>query len=98
MDFNPFGTITEPLLFEWPELAEAKVIEGASTLYASPDTRADVLKAIDVRMLHDELGIQPSSSMLNRLPKDFVDLSTGEAIEAFAVAHREGTLVPPPIE
>ncbi|XP_004712715.1 cell division cycle protein 123 homolog [Echinops telfairi] len=73
IDFNPFGEVTDSLLFTWEELISGKnlkadVSEGDALEQDSPAFRCT----------NSEVTVQPSPYLSYRLPKDFVDLSTGE--------------------
>ncbi|KAG8576952.1 hypothetical protein GDO81_010027 [Engystomops pustulosus] len=68
IDFNPFGEVTDSLLFTWEELINGRVSgdedrdQDFPTFYCTTS----------------EVTVQPSPYLSYRLPKDFVDLSTGE--------------------
>ncbi|XP_068132229.1 translation initiation factor eIF2 assembly protein-like isoform X2 [Hyperolius riggenbachi] len=69
IDFNPFGEVTDSLLFTWDELTSG--------------TNPGAEEAVDqdsptFRCTTSEVTVQPSPYLSYRLPKDFVDLSTGE--------------------
>ena len=68
VDFNPFGPVTDSILFTWDELHQLvpQNIDGNSE-----DIFAIVTK---------DSGIQPSQFMSYAMPKDMVDLSHGEDI------------------
>ncbi|KAM9672887.1 translation initiation factor eIF2 assembly protein isoform 5-T5 [Trichechus inunguis] len=73
IDFNPFGEVTDSLLFTWEELISGKnlkadISEGDALEQDSPAFRCT----------NSEVTVQPSPYLSYRLPKDFVDLSTGE--------------------
>ncbi|XP_067915650.1 translation initiation factor eIF2 assembly protein isoform X1 [Heterodontus francisci] len=65
IDFNPFGEVTNSLLFSWEELTSGQTI--------SKDLDSPVF-----RYITSEMTVQPSPYLSYRLPKDFVDLSRGE--------------------
>ncbi|XP_075455604.1 translation initiation factor eIF2 assembly protein [Ascaphus truei] len=78
IDFNPFGEVTDSLLFTWEELARGKNLcgppgEGESVEQDCPAFRCTT----------SEVTVQPSPCLSYRLPKDFVDLSTGEDAHKF---------------
>lgn len=66
IDFNPFGPLTDPLLFTWTELEECY-----------PENHAEGI----LRVMSNANGIQPSSMMSYQMPKDMIDLSCGEDIQ-----------------
>ncbi|ERE80325.1 putative cell division cycle protein [Cricetulus griseus] len=75
IDFNPFGEVTDSLLFTWEDLTSENNLrgdfgEGASQGQDSPAFRCT----------NSEVTVQPSPYLSYRLPKDFVDLSTGEDV------------------
>uniref|UniRef100_A0A3Q3WFC6 Translation initiation factor eIF2 assembly protein n=1 Tax=Mola mola TaxID=94237 RepID=A0A3Q3WFC6_MOLML len=64
IDLNPFGEVTESLLFSWGELMSGEITqqqEGPAFRYTT-----------------SEVTVQPSPCLSYRIPRDFVDLSTGE--------------------
>uniref|UniRef100_A0A3Q4HT49 Translation initiation factor eIF2 assembly protein n=1 Tax=Neolamprologus brichardi TaxID=32507 RepID=A0A3Q4HT49_NEOBR len=64
IDLNPFGEVTDSLLFTWGELTSGEVAEqqeGPAFRYTT-----------------SEVTVQPSPCLSYRIPRDFVDLSTGE--------------------
>ncbi|XP_073407354.1 translation initiation factor eIF2 assembly protein [Dendrobates tinctorius] len=69
IDFNPFGEVTDSLLFTWEELLNGRV----------PGDEEDMEQDCPMfRNTTSEVTVQPSPYLSYRLPKDFVDLSTGE--------------------
>lgn len=68
LDFSPFGTPTNPLLFTWSEFTEDE-------LEQVQDVEYPVFRAIN-----SEVGIQPSQYSSSHLPKDLRDLAAGEDI------------------
>ncbi|XP_061108518.1 cell division cycle protein 123 homolog isoform X2 [Conger conger] len=69
IDLNPFGPVTDSLLFTWEELTSGH------------DLMADQTEQGDVpafRYTTSEVTVQPSPCLSYRIPRDFVDLSTGE--------------------
>uniref|UniRef100_A0A6J0TYF8 Translation initiation factor eIF2 assembly protein n=1 Tax=Pogona vitticeps TaxID=103695 RepID=A0A6J0TYF8_9SAUR len=75
IDFNPFGEVTDSLLFTWEELRSGNILkddqsEGAAMEQDCPS----------FRYTNSNLTVQPSPYLSYRLPKDFVDLSTGEDV------------------
>uniref|UniRef100_A0A8C9VAA5 Translation initiation factor eIF2 assembly protein n=1 Tax=Scleropages formosus TaxID=113540 RepID=A0A8C9VAA5_SCLFO len=73
IDLNPFGEVTNSLLFTWEELTSgqnlrAEQAEGALSQQDGPLFRYTT----------SEVTVQPSPCLSYRIPRDFVDLSTGE--------------------
>uniref|UniRef100_A0AAR2LZ66 Translation initiation factor eIF2 assembly protein n=1 Tax=Pygocentrus nattereri TaxID=42514 RepID=A0AAR2LZ66_PYGNA len=66
IDFNPFGEVTDSLLFTWEELT------SGNSLTDSEDTSPAF------RYTTSEVTVQPSPCLSYRIPRDFLDLSTGE--------------------
>lgn len=64
IDFNPFGEVTDSLLFTWDELRNGEITQQQE----SPA----------FRFTTSEVTVQPSPCLSYRIPRDFVDLSTGE--------------------
>ncbi|GCB66633.1 hypothetical protein scyTo_0004995 [Scyliorhinus torazame] len=69
IDFNPFGEVTNSLLFSWEELTSGQTISKGDL--KDPDSPA-------FRYITSEMTVQPSPCLSYRLPKDFLDLSRGE--------------------
>ncbi|XP_057710052.1 translation initiation factor eIF2 assembly protein [Corythoichthys intestinalis] len=65
IDLNPFGKVTDSLLFTWEELTSGGEIIQPQDRPAFRYTTSDVT-------------VQPSPCLSYRIPRDFVDLSTGE--------------------
>ncbi|XP_075868254.1 translation initiation factor eIF2 assembly protein isoform X3 [Nelusetta ayraudi] len=68
IDLNPFGEVTDSLLFSWEELTSG---EAAQQQVRKKDGPA-------FRYTTSEVTVQPSPCLSYRIPRDFVDLSTGE--------------------
>ena len=66
VDFNPFGSTTDPLLFEWEELHNM-----------DKDMNVEDINSFQFRFIENDAGIQPSGLRHYSIPTDFVDLSTG---------------------
>ncbi|XP_007504021.1 cell division cycle protein 123 homolog isoform X2 [Monodelphis domestica] len=73
IDFNPFGEVTDSLLFTWEELISGKNLKGEHN-----EGEALEQDSPTFRCTNSEVTVQPSPYLSYRLPKDFVDLSTGE--------------------
>uniref|UniRef100_A0A8C4FGZ0 Translation initiation factor eIF2 assembly protein n=1 Tax=Catagonus wagneri TaxID=51154 RepID=A0A8C4FGZ0_9CETA len=73
IDFNPFGEVTDSLLFTWEELLSGRSVKGDLS-----EGEALEQDAPTFRCTNSEVTVQPSPYLSYRLPKDFVDLSTGE--------------------
>ena len=69
VDFNPFGELTDSMLFTWEELTE---MEATSLDQYSGD---DFL-----RIVTEKNNIQPSPYMRYGMPTDIVDLACGEDV------------------
>ncbi|XP_043944187.1 cell division cycle protein 123 homolog [Protopterus annectens] len=72
IDFNPFGEVTDSLLFTWEELVSRQNLTGIE----SEEDRNQDCPAF--RCTTSEVTVQPSPYLSYRIPKDFVDLTTGE--------------------
>lgn len=72
IDFNPFGEVTDALLFTWEELLSGRSVRGDLSEGEAPEQDAPTF-----RCTNSEVTVQPSPYLSYRLPKDFVDLSTG---------------------
>lgn len=70
IDFNPFGEVTDSLLFTWEELTSGNSLttSDAEALQDGPAFRYTT----------SEVTVQPSPCLSYRIPRDFLDLSTGE--------------------
>ncbi|XP_055970485.1 cell division cycle protein 123 homolog [Sorex fumeus] len=75
IDFNPFGEVTDPLLFTWEELVSGPALRGDDGDTPAPEQEQDMPA---FRCTDSAATVQPSPYLSYRLPKDFVDLSTGE--------------------
>ncbi|XP_039648402.1 cell division cycle protein 123 homolog [Perca fluviatilis] len=69
IDVNPFGEVTDSLLFSWGRNWR---VGGKS-----PSSRS-VIEGPAFRCTTSEVTVQPSPCLSYRIPRDFVDLSTGE--------------------
>ncbi|XP_054911543.1 cell division cycle protein 123 homolog isoform X1 [Poeciliopsis prolifica] len=96
IDLNPFGEVTDSLLFSWDELMSGEVVDPQQQVSLSPEahgfrapTRNPSVTAELVsrfvlqdgpafRFTTSEVTVQPSPCLSYRIPRDFVDLSTGE--------------------
>lgn len=113
IDFNPFGEVTDSLLFTWEELTSGKNLTANQTqedstlvvltwkwhrIYIKPFymyCTASILKVkcaaiLMPHILHffkegpafryttSEVTVQPSPCLSYRIPRDFLDLTTGE--------------------
>ncbi|XP_070848587.1 translation initiation factor eIF2 assembly protein isoform X1 [Chaetodon trifascialis] len=93
IDLNPFGEVTDSLLFSWEELASGGEISQQQVRLPRLDhgksSEAYVLLVIAWFSLHTQEGpafryttsevtVQPSPCLSYRIPRDFVDLSAGE--------------------
>uniref|UniRef100_A0A9J8BWZ0 Translation initiation factor eIF2 assembly protein n=2 Tax=Cyprinus carpio TaxID=7962 RepID=A0A9J8BWZ0_CYPCA len=73
IDFNPFGEVTDSLLFTWEELTSGKHLTASQT---QEDTTLQDGPAF--RYTTSEVTVQPSPCLSYRIPRDFLDLTTGE--------------------
>lgn len=82
VDINPFGTMTEPLLFQWSELydmvvdAEVQTATSEQGQLSDQDVR-ELAAMVDFRIVLSQEGIRPLSTQSSRLPKDVYDLAVG---------------------
>ncbi len=58
IDFNPFGSVTDSLLYSWDELLESK---------------HDVNNITDFRVIEDEFGIQKNLNCFSGQPIEFLN-------------------------
>uniref|UniRef100_A0A8C6YS83 Translation initiation factor eIF2 assembly protein n=1 Tax=Nothoprocta perdicaria TaxID=30464 RepID=A0A8C6YS83_NOTPE len=75
VDFNPFGEVTDSLLFTWEELMSGNSLKGEQGEGEATEQDCPVF-----RCTNSKVTVQPSPYLSYRLPKDFVDLSTGEDV------------------
>ncbi|XP_040403287.1 cell division cycle protein 123 homolog [Cygnus olor] len=75
IDFNPFGEVTDSLLFTWDELTSGRNLKGDQSEEEATEQDYPVF-----RCTNSKVTVQPSPYLSYRLPKDFVDLSTGEDV------------------
>lgn len=75
IDFNPFGEVTDSLLFTWDELTSGRNLKGDQSEVEATEQDYPVF-----RCTNSQVTVQPSPYLSYRLPKDFVDLSTGEDV------------------
>uniref|UniRef100_A0A8C4Q4S6 Translation initiation factor eIF2 assembly protein n=1 Tax=Eptatretus burgeri TaxID=7764 RepID=A0A8C4Q4S6_EPTBU len=73
VDFNPFGDVTDTLLFSWEELTDTARLPSSDG-----NGEADEQDLPVFRCVTEESYLQPSVQLSYRLPRDFVDLSTGQ--------------------
>uniref|UniRef100_A0A4W6F6F8 Translation initiation factor eIF2 assembly protein n=1 Tax=Lates calcarifer TaxID=8187 RepID=A0A4W6F6F8_LATCA len=72
IDLNPFGEVTDSLLFSWEELTS-----GGEIAHQQVSHHIN-LEGPAFRYTNSEVTVQPSPCLSYRIPRDFVDLSTGE--------------------
>ncbi|XP_054844251.1 cell division cycle protein 123 homolog isoform X1 [Eublepharis macularius] len=75
IDFNPFGEVTDSLLFTWEEMISGNNLKDEQSEGAAMEQDCP-----SFRCTNSSLTVQPSPYLSYRLPKDFVDLSTGEDV------------------
>ena len=68
MDFNPFGDITDPLLFTWDELSKIE-----------PDEQAESVETM-FRFVTSNTGVQPSPFLGSRVPRESLNLTSSDDI------------------
>lgn len=68
LDFNPFGPVTDSILFSWDDLLQL----DAQSVDSSDEGIFVIVTA--------DSGMQPSDMMSYAMPKDIVDLSRGEDV------------------
>lgn len=66
IDFNPFGSVCDSLLFSWSEL------ELLARRSLGPDD-------VEFRVLQSAAAISPSSTLLYQFPKDLMDSQVAHA-------------------
>ena len=69
IDFNPFGSVTDSLMFTWKELEESESLESTGT---------DSVDFPAFRCVARPEGVQPSPYASCGVPRDIIDLATGE--------------------
>lgn len=72
LDFNPFGAVTDSLLFTWDEL------EGESLFPTSADDNPSIPQGPVFRYVEHSSGVQPNPYGTYAVPRDFVDIASGE--------------------
>lgn len=70
IDINPFSSVTDSLLFSWKELKD-----GLTDVQQSVDGRDG-----ELRMVTNHGSLQPSEFLSYRMPKDVIDVASGEDI------------------
>ncbi|KAL8220813.1 UNVERIFIED_CONTAM: hypothetical protein K2H54_055192 [Gekko kuhli] len=75
IDFNPFGEVTDSLLFTWEEMLSGNKLKDEQSEGAAMEQDCP-----SFRCTNSNLTVQPSPYLSYRLPKDFVDLSSGEDV------------------
>ncbi|XP_062339384.1 cell division cycle protein 123 homolog [Osmerus eperlanus] len=73
IDLNPFGEVTNSLLFSWEELTSGNSLSANQEEGDTAQQEAPVF-----RHTTSEVTVQPSPCLSYRIPRDFVDLSSGE--------------------
>ncbi|XP_013396820.1 cell division cycle protein 123 homolog [Lingula anatina] len=67
LDFNPFGPVTDGLLFEWEELDS----------WPDGDSASEEVPEPVFRFIETEMGVKPSPYQQHGMPVDMVDLAAG---------------------
>lgn len=88
IDLNPFGEVTDSLLFSWAELTSGELTQHQVSRARRPPPGLALKSSCHVafsaqegpafRFATSEVTVQPSPCLSYRIPRDFVDLSTGE--------------------
>lgn len=91
IDLNPFGEVTDALLFSWEELTSGDLtqqqvgrracsppFERGRALHQLLRCGVCVQEGPAFRYASSEVTVQPSPCLSYRIPRDFVDLSAGE--------------------
>ncbi|XP_076152849.1 translation initiation factor eIF2 assembly protein [Alosa pseudoharengus] len=73
IDINPYGPVTDSLLFTWEELSSGSRLTATQPQDDMPQEERPAF-----RYTTSEVTVQPSPCLSYRMPRDFVDLSTGE--------------------
>jgi hypothetical protein len=68
MDFNPFGDVTDPLLYTWDELSRIE-----------PDEQAGPVETM-YRFVTSNTGVQPSPFLSSRVPRERLNLTSSDDI------------------
>ena len=68
VDFNPFGDLTDPLLFTWDELSKVEPGENAESMETM------------FRFVTSSTGVQPSPFLSSRVPKESLNLASSDDI------------------
>ena len=66
LDFNPFGEVTDSLLYSWHELLDEHLLEVV-------DNDCLIAKRIELRIIDTNLGINANEYMVYSRPKDVLD-------------------------
>ena len=74
VDVNPFGRVTDPLLFSWEELF---LLHLALQQASEP---ADHIAPLDFRFVSSPIHIQPSLSTSNARPVDDIDVTSMDGL------------------
>lgn len=64
LDFNPFGKVTDSLLFSWDELTDDSL---------KSDPTDAVSKKLEFRLIESELGIHSGQYSVYSQPRDTID-------------------------
>ena len=68
LDFNPFGVLTDPLLFTWDELSQVE-----------PEVNGEAVETM-FRFVTRSTGVQPSPFLSSRIPKETLNLASSDDI------------------
>lgn len=85
IDFGPFGSATDSLLFSWSEIESLSVDDCTEEEFSG-----------QFRFICDEAGIQVNPYHRNRMPSDIVDLACGNDINKLVDFLQVGNLIERP--
>ena len=68
LDFNPFGNLTDPLLFTWEELSQVELDEGSDSVETM------------FRFVTSDTCVQPSPFLSSRIPRESLNLVSSDDI------------------
>eukprot|EP00455_Lapot_gusevi_P025561 TRINITY_DN2694_c0_g2_i8.p1 TRINITY_DN2694_c0_g2~~TRINITY_DN2694_c0_g2_i8.p1 ORF type:complete len:144 (-),score=11.35 TRINITY_DN2694_c0_g2_i8:93-524(-) len=89
IDFNPFGMVTDGLMFSYIDFFPES--PGAAET-PPPVSTPGQINDFEFRVVSSPLAVAPSSVMMYRLPKDLMDVSNSSAIQRFFDNAESGSL------
>jgi hypothetical protein len=72
MDFNPFGTTTDSLLYSWEELTDGSLI---ATEELESDSGAYKSSRLELRLVETDIGVSSHQYSVYSQPVDFMNLN-----------------------